>query len=384
MLVFRLDDLPDITGGFSEDDVCVTGSPRQTYYCACRSTRLLGALAAPSESHDSLCRMLNLLCRPNFGNRGVSCFRGLSALLFISLTVCTLSCSDSESSSEPDVKDVSAESDSKSDEKITDNFSSKETLVITDTRSIEAGGLPREYRVYAPSTGPAESILVLLHGGGGAESPFPQEAEFQELADQESIIVALPKGYPFEDNEGEWQLNTQAGARHDIEFIEAMLTEITEEYVPATSQTYGIGYSLGSMFVYELACQLPDRFTALASFAGTMPVTPADCADTSPVSILHVHGTDDSIIPYADSWDWKNWPQVGPMRSIADLGSFWQEQFSCGTTATEARTGEEELIYSDCAQGVEVRVLSLLGQGHAWPETLAGTQTPEYMWRFLQ
>ena len=40
------------------------------------------------------------------------------------------------------------------------------------------------------------------------------------------------------------------------------------------SRLYGIGYSLGSMFSYEIACHLNRRIAAIASYAGTMPVDP--------------------------------------------------------------------------------------------------------------
>ncbi len=313
----------------------------------------------------------------------------LYELIGILIVLLNASCSaddsadDSDSiSSKLDSEEVMADS-SNDKESSPEVFGDKEALVIEETQRIQVAGLDREYRLYVPPNDSAESILILLHGGGGAESPFPQEAEFRRLADEQGVIVALPKGYLLDENESEWQLNTQEGARQDIEFIEAMLNEIDAAYNPSSTRIDAIGYSLGSMFSYELACQLSDRLSSIASFAGTMPQEPIDCASPSPLSILHIHGTDDLIIPYADSWDWKNWPQVGPMRSVAQLGSFWQERFECLSEETSTTSSTELLTYSDCADGVEVEVLSLIGQGHAWPDFIEGRTTPEYLWNFL-
>ena len=54
------------------------------------------------------------------------------------------------------------------------------------------------------------------------------------------------------------------------------------------------------MFVYELVCQMSDTFAAVASYAGTMPVSPTECALKRNVPIMHLHGALDATIPYEE------------------------------------------------------------------------------------
>jgi polyhydroxybutyrate depolymerase len=47
---------------------------------------------------------------------------------------------------------------------------------------------------------------------------------------------------------------------------------------------------------YRLACELSTRITAIASVSGTMLFDA--CHPARPVSILEMHGTNDSNVPY--------------------------------------------------------------------------------------
>ena len=62
------------------------------------------------------------------------------------------------------------------------------------------------------------------------------------------------------------------------------------------------------MFSYEFACQMSEQFAAIASFAGpclsTQRLYPERFAP-----IMHIHGTDDTIIAYGNQWGWKSYPK---------------------------------------------------------------------------
>ena len=80
------------------------------------------------------------------------------------------------------------------------------------------------------------------------------------------------------------------------------------------------------MFTYELACQMSDRFAAIASYAGTMPVSPASCDISDGIAMMHIHGELDGIIAYNNAWDWKEWDSVGTMQAIPDLVDYWGDK----------------------------------------------------------
>ena len=117
------------------------------------------------------------------------------------------------------------------------------------------------------------------------------------------MIVALPSGYVYGDNEGDCGLNTDATSMQDINFLNQMISDTSVRHWVDTSRVCAVGYSLGSMFAYELACHMSDSVAAIASVAGTMPLNVKLCEQSRNVSIMHVHGVEDSIIVYGNSWE---------------------------------------------------------------------------------
>ena len=156
-----------------------------------------------------------------------------------------------------------------------------------------------------------------------ATGRFPG-SRFAALAEAEGIILANPLSHHLGDNEGEWQLNTPSDARHDIEFVEAIIDELSSAYAIDSARIYATGYSIGSMFTYELACHLSDRVAAIASFAGTMPVNPNSCEISRGFPVMHITAMMIRLLIYAGPWDWKAWDSVGTMHGIQAWSSIGQ------------------------------------------------------------
>ena len=251
---------------------------------------------------------------------------------------------------------------------------------------IAVNGVERQYHLFVPANpreGPM-SLLVFLMGGDAGSWVFPQQGKWEELAQKEGIVLAFPVGKLVPPNEGAWQLNTDDQSRQDIDYIGAMIDDIISSSHPVdASEVYAVGYSLGSMFSYELACQMSERFAAIASFAGTMPVSPKSCDPERNVPIMHVHGVEDRIIAYGDAWDWKNWDSVGTMHDIPSLVQFWRDRYHCQTESRTESEGEIHFVYDLCEQGARVEHYRLETVGHWWPENLNGGSTHSVMWSFL-
>jgi polyhydroxybutyrate depolymerase len=49
---------------------------------------------------------------------------------------------------------------------------------------------------------------------------------------------------------------------------------------------------------YKFACTYPETVAAIAGLAGAMDSAPNNCGATSPVNVLHIHGTNDDVINY--------------------------------------------------------------------------------------
>ena len=251
--------------------------------------------------------------------------------------------------------------------------------------TLTVNGMEREYRLTVPQAqaGVPLSVMVAFHGGGGAYEDFPQEEAFRSLGAEQGVIMAYPRGTLVAPNEGEWQLNTSDDMMHDINFINALLDDLSTRYCVDITRLYATGYSLGSMFIYEVACQMNERFAAVASFAGTMPVSPNSCEMVNKLPVMHIHGTADSIIPYSDEWGWKSWSSVGTMMDIPQLLEFWGDQNGCQDVDWTDNSDGRHVVYDGCEGGVRVEHHRLDDQGHLWPETIEDVATTEVIWNFV-
>ena len=258
--------------------------------------------------------------------------------------------------------------------------------------SISVNGVERMFRLSVPSSdvGTKLALIIAFHGGGGSEEDFQQQNQFDQLGEQQKFIMAYAIAESDRSSaEGEWYLNTAATSRDDNDFTEAIVDELSNSYCIDQDRLYAIGYSLGSMYTYEVACQLNHRFAAVASFAGTMPVNPETCDLSGNIAVMHIHGKLDYIIDYDDDWDWKDGEHegVGTMSNIPGMIDFWAEKSNCQDDNTHSHlfNGDEveHIVHSDCDGDVRVEHYGMEVQEHTWPDQVDGTYTYVLIWEFL-
>ena len=252
---------------------------------------------------------------------------------------------------------------------------------------ITVNGVEHEYYLFTPANetdGPSPLLVTLQGGGADAGWRFASQYDWEALAEKEGMIIALPSGKQTGDNEGAWQLNTDSESMQDIDYFEAMISEISSKYTVDASRIYAVGYSLGSMFSYELACQMSTRFAAIASFAGTMPVAPKSCDPERNIPIMHVHGVDDPIIAYANTWDWKAWDSVGAMRDIPSLVQYWTDKYNCLNVNETSNEAVTHFVYDGCDQDSRIEHYRIENGTHDWPADINGEPTYSLMWSFLR
>ncbi len=254
--------------------------------------------------------------------------------------------------------------------------------------SIEVDGVEREFRLSAPSSEPGTRLplVIAFHGGTDSQEDFAQQEQFDQLGEQEKFIMVY--AIAEQDRtaaEGEWFLNTAATSEEDNNFAEAIVDELSESYCIDQDRLYAIGYSLGAMFTYEIACQLNHRFAATASFAGTMPVNPESCDIARGIGILHIHGKLDYIIYYHQDWEWKDGEHegVGTMSEVPNLIDYWAAKSSCQAISVETSLTEEHIIHNDCMDDAIIEHYGLQIWDHNWPGEVDGEPTYELMWNFL-
>lgn len=202
-----------------------------------------------------------------------------------------------------------------------------------------------------------------------------------EKAEAEKFVVAYPYGSGRLPNRA---LTFNAGnvggyAMHndvdDVGFTEAMLEELLAQYPVDGSRVYATGISNGGMMAYRVACELSDRFAAVASVAG--PIGFASCDPVQPVGVLHFHGTGDRFAPYEGGYGENATGARGvtDFFSVAETVENWVAANQCiGEPTIEALPNAAEdgmrsnrSRWTECEAGAEVVLVTIENGGHTWP-----------------
>ena len=271
------------------------------------------------------------------------------------------------------------------DSSVSQGCSMATTAVSRELRTVTVNGLDRSYRVTIPSSdiGTRLPIVIAFQGGDAGDYPFEQQQLWNELGDRSQFIFVSAIGERLPGNEGAWQLNTREGYTQDIEYVSAIIDQLSNRYCIDLQRVYATGYSLGAMFTNELACHLSERIAAIASFAGSMPTMPERCEPDYSMGIMHLHGQNDWLISYESRWSWKEWDSVGEMYDALGLVEFWQTTYRCQRRREETLTSGLHLIYEDCTGEARVEHHGLVGVDHDWPTRINEVETAEVIWQFL-
>lgn len=242
----------------------------------------------------------------------------------------------------------------------------------TINASIQHDGLTRDYILYIPeiySGNEAVPLVFNFHGYGSNAGQQLFYGEFRPIADTAGFILVVPEGTVYQGsthwNVGGW---TTGSTVDDVGFVDALLDTLIEQYAIDAHRIYSTGMSNGGFMSYLLACQLSDRFTAVASVTGSMtPETINNCAPSHPTPILQIHGTADDVVPYTGAL----WTQ-----SVEDVLDYWVQYNACTSTPTLTEipntnttdgTTAEQYVYANGNQGVEVEHFKIIDGAHTWP-----------------
>ena len=103
---------------------------------------------------------------------------------------------------------------------------------------------------------------------------------------------------------------------NDVQFLDDVVMFMEQSLHIDAQRVYAAGYSMGGMMAYRLACELPNRFAAVASVASTMPDYLIEtCTGTPPIPVIVFQGTDDPVVPWTGI--------AGGYLSAAQTIGFW-------------------------------------------------------------
>lgn len=236
--------------------------------------------------------------------------------------------------------------------------------------TITHGGLQRSYILYVPSSYTAANPAPLVFNFHGLTSTAAAQlfyGEFRPIADTAGFLLVLPQGTVNPLGDTYWNAGF-GGTVDDLGFTEALLDSISANYTINQEKVYSTGMSNGGYMSYYLACNLSDRFAAIASVTGAMTKgLPTTCNPQHPTPVMEIHGDADSTVPYLgnaisesiqaglDYWVAYNNANATP--SIATLPNI----------STTDNSTVEHYVYADGDDCVNVEHYKILNGGHTWP-----------------
>jgi polyhydroxybutyrate depolymerase len=253
----------------------------------------------------------------------------------------------------------------------TAQVSSQTTLNATFAHN----GLIREYIIYLPVGIQDNAPLVFnLHGYTNFASAYMIYSEMTDVADANGFALCVPQGAVDEFGITHWNSGNIGDPVDDVGFLTALAVELQANYNLDPERTFSCGFSNGGMMSYHLACNAPETFKAVAVVSGSMTTaTYFNCDSGVAVPVFAIHGTFDTVVPYAgsdipvDGW--------GTIQSVDQVMLFWNDHNSCSTVDEGSLPNinffdlstVDTWTWSNCESGNENWLYRVNGGGHTWP-----------------
>lgn len=218
---------------------------------------------------------------------------------------------------------------------------------------------------YAP--GDRLPLVLDLHYLGQDGRGQDTLTDFFLVADTANFIICHPWGQSTNWNVG-FNAPYASGDR-DVGFISAVIDSIDAEFGVDRQRIYVTGMGQGGFMAHRLACELSGKIAAMAAVGASITDSAAFyCAPIRPVPVMLIHGTADSVIPYAGNPGF--WPGVDA------LVDFWLDKNGC-PNSVRTTTAYPNTVVADnstvnrhhyaCNSASEVVLYEVVNGGFTWP-----------------
>lgn len=241
------------------------------------------------------------------------------------------------------------------------------------TGATELGPDERRANLVAPDDVAAPApLLLLLHGYTSTAAAQDAYLGVTEQAASRGLYVLLPDGTRNGQGERFWDAtpaccNFTGTPVDDVGYLRDLVHQAIEEHTIDPNRVYVFGHSNGGFMAYRLACELADEIAAIAVLAGSDLITDDACEPSRPVSVLHLHGTDDGVIAYNGGRTYAPYP--GAVEVVAR----WARRASCDEPVVGKALdldvgldGAETQVtaYEGCDDGIAVQLDTIEGGRH--------------------
>jgi polyhydroxybutyrate depolymerase len=233
--------------------------------------------------------------------------------------------------------------------------------------AIAVGGDERMVDLFLAPLDPGEHrpLIVLLHPNGGSPHTLEKDSKIGVLAARERVIVALPPAA----SDHRWQAMSDGDSISDSPdeaYVVGLIDHLLETLPIDAGRVYLAGFSMGAVMSERIACRFPETVAAIAMDAGAPWAD--QCDPARPVSVLVMHGTEDSTLRIA-----------GAVKVVAR----WRSINGCEGDPETSRLGEraESQLNAGCRDGTAVQFVRYVGSGHVW---FRNPDATELLWEFFE
>lgn len=211
-------------------------------------------------------------------------------------------------------------------------------------------------------------LVVLLHGYGANSTLQDVVFGLGERVDREGFLLLEPEGTEDAQERQFWNATPECcnfyGSDVDDAAYLAALVEEAQALHPISQVTF-VGHSNGGYMSYRMACDRPDLVDRVVALAGVTFTNEALCTGTEPVSVAHVHGTNDTTIIY---------PSTATHAGAEQTIDRWAAKAGCAEPPVRlddrdyltSVLGDETRVdrWSGCADGIDIELWSAFGGDH--------------------
>ena len=227
-------------------------------------------------------------------------------------------------------------------------------------------------------------LIISLHGFGGDSAYQTTYVPLHERVNSHGFALLLPNGALDGNGNRFWNPTDQCcdGGKSGEDDV-AYLTELVANARKTGDfgQVYFFGYSNGGFMSHHMACKGLPGLRAVASLAGTSYVEDSSCDGAPPVSVLHIHGTEDSVILFDGDEtepDPKGNGETAFYAGARDMVTRWSRRAGCDWPESPQSYASLDLdqyvpgsetqafrLESGCAEGVTIELWMGEGSSHA-------------------
>lgn len=233
-------------------------------------------------------------------------------------------------------------------------------------RSVEVDGAQRGYRLFTPTSEDDDRpmpLVLALHGAGNTPDSFAQSTRLDQAASANRFVVAYPEAERLVWNGGFCCTLGRGAPGADVRFLDRLITDVAAVRRIDTARVYAVGVSAGGIMAYRLACDLTGRIAGVGAVAASMQVD--DCQPSRPVSVVALHGTGDQLVPYEGGRVLGG--ALRPALPAMEVAEWWASLDRCPTSGEARVEGIVTTVtWSGCADGAQVRLVTVEGGGHNW------------------